>query len=63
MTHPPRPHQTRPSTKVHPVLGGFSKDDYQSERLWAVAPDSTKVPISIVYRKVRGQGESGVGAQ
>jgi oligopeptidase B len=36
--------------KVKPVLGGFSKDDYTTERLWATAADGTKVPISLVYR-------------
>jgi hypothetical protein len=33
------------------VLGGFSKEDYASERLWAAAPDGTRVPVSVVYRK------------
>jgi oligopeptidase B len=33
------------------VLGGFAPADYVSERLWAPAPDGTKVPISLVYRK------------
>ncbi len=33
------------------VLGGFNKDDYASERLWATARDGVKVPISLVYKK------------
>ena len=33
------------------VLGDFSKDNYESQRLWATAEDGTKVPISLVYRK------------
>jgi oligopeptidase B len=33
------------------VLGGFVKQDYQSERLWATARDGVKVPISMVYKK------------
>ena len=33
------------------VPGGFSKTNYQSERVFATASDGTKVPISIVYRK------------
>ncbi|MGM0667833.1 MAG: S9 family peptidase, partial [Bacteroidota bacterium] len=33
------------------VLGDFSKDNYESERLWATADDGTEVPISLVYRK------------
>jgi oligopeptidase B len=32
------------------VLGGFDAKNYKSERLWAVARDGTKVPLSIVYR-------------
>ncbi|GBF90424.1 prolyl endopeptidase-like [Raphidocelis subcapitata] len=37
--------------KTISVLGGFSKDDYASERVWATSPDGTRVPISLVYRK------------
>jgi oligopeptidase B len=33
------------------VLGDFSKDNYESQRLWATADDGTEVPISLVYRK------------
>ena len=33
------------------MLGGFSRDDYESERLWASAPDGARVPVSLVYRK------------
>ena len=34
------------------VLGGkFSKDNYESKRVWATAEDGTKIPISMVYRK------------
>jgi len=33
------------------VLGDFSKDNYESKRLWATADDGTKVPISLVYHK------------
>ena len=36
--------------KVAPVLGGFDAANYRTERLWATAEDSTKVPISLVYR-------------
>jgi len=41
------------------VLGGFSREDYVTERLWAPARDGARVPISIVYRRDRprdGQG-------
>lgn len=37
--------------KQQEVLGGFSADQYQAERIWATAPDGVKVPISLVYRK------------
>jgi oligopeptidase B len=29
----------------------YDPADYESERLWATAPDGTKVPISVVHRK------------
>jgi oligopeptidase B len=38
--------------KQEEVLGGFDSANYQTERLWATASDGTKVPISLVYRKV-----------
>jgi len=41
----------RVTKKVEPVRGGFDRDDYVTERLWATAEDGTKVPISLVYRK------------
>ncbi|MCP4420810.1 MAG: S9 family peptidase [Chloroflexi bacterium] len=37
--------------KQEPVLGGYSADNYQAERTFATAPDGTKVPISLVYKK------------
>ena len=38
--------------KEQEVLGGkFDKNNYTEERVWAIAQDGTKVPISIVYRK------------
>ena len=37
--------------KQDEVLGGFSPDDYVTERLWAPARDGVEVPISIVYRE------------
>ena len=33
------------------VLGDFSSDNYESERLWAAADDGALIPISLVYRK------------
>jgi len=37
--------------KQQPVLGDFSSKNYESKRVWAVARDGTKVPISLVYKK------------
>ena len=48
----------RTIVKEQPVRGGYSRDDYVTERLWATAPDGARVPISIVYRKGREEGRS-----
>jgi oligopeptidase B len=32
------------------VLGGYDKSRYQSERIFATAPDGERVPVSLVYR-------------
>ncbi len=37
--------------KEQPVLGGFDKNNYVTERLWATAHDGTKIPVTVVYRK------------
>ncbi|MEZ4960095.1 MAG: S9 family peptidase [Saprospiraceae bacterium] len=37
--------------KQQEVLGGFDKNNYVSERIYATARDGVKVPISIVYKK------------
>ncbi|HLA54806.1 MAG TPA: S9 family peptidase [Flavobacterium sp.] len=38
--------------KEQQVLGGkFDKNNYTEERVWAVAKDGTKIPISVVYKK------------
>jgi len=37
--------------KQQEVLDGFSPENYHAERLFAIAPDGVKVPISLVYRK------------
>ena len=39
------------------VPGGFDRSFYRSERLFATAPDGTKIPVSLVYRKdKKGEG-------
>ena len=37
--------------KRDPVLGGFDSANYAAERVWAVAHDGTKIPVSLAYRK------------
>ncbi len=37
--------------KESPVLGGFDKRNYVTERQWAIARDGVRIPVSIVYRK------------
>jgi len=37
--------------KEQPVLGGFDRTQYRSERLFATAKDGVRVPISLVYKK------------
>ncbi len=37
--------------KEQEVLGGFDKNDYVTERLFAPARDGEKIPVSLVYRK------------
>src|SRR5207342_1795484 len=33
------------------VLGGYDPANYVTERVWAIARDGTKIPVSVVYRK------------
>ena len=35
----------------HPVLGAYRPSDYVQRREWATAPDGTRVPISLVFRR------------
>lgn len=44
--------RTRQSVAVRetPILGNFDHRNYASERIFATAPDGTRVPISLVYR-------------
>jgi oligopeptidase B len=43
--------QERELKKETPVLGGYDRTQYASDRLMALAPDGTPVPISIVYKQ------------
>jgi oligopeptidase B len=52
---------TRTTTLVkrQPVRGGYDPDAYETERLWATAPDGTRVPISLVHpRGVARDGQA-----
>lgn len=45
--------------KEQEVVGGYKKDDYQTERLWAMARDGVSVPISLVYKEgIRKDGSN-----
>lgn len=37
--------------KQQEVVGGYTPENYQTERLWATADDGTRIPLSIVYKK------------
>jgi len=37
--------------KQQDVPGGFDRNNYQAERVFATASDGTKIPMSVVYRK------------
>ncbi len=37
--------------KRTPVLGGYDPADYESAREWAPAPDGSRVPIDVVWRR------------
>lgn len=43
--------RTRELKKQYEVLGGYDPSMYQSERIFAMAPDNAKIPISLVYKK------------
>jgi oligopeptidase B len=45
--------------KEQPVLGGYDRTQYTSERTYATASDGTRIPVSLVYRKnVRRDGRA-----
>ena len=41
----------RTIVKEQPVRGGYKREDYVSERLWATAPDGVDIPISLVFKR------------
>ncbi|MEM9727882.1 MAG: S9 family peptidase [Myxococcota bacterium] len=43
--------EERKRIKQLEVIGDYDPDDYQAERIWAVAKDGTRIPISLVYKK------------
>ena len=43
--------QEKKLMKQQEVVGGYNKEEYKTERLYATAKDGTKVPISVVYKK------------
>ncbi len=45
------PSKSLKTMKQMEILGGFDKNNYVSERIYATARDGKKVPVSIVYRK------------
>ncbi|MBD2022545.1 S9 family peptidase [Leptolyngbya sp. FACHB-36] len=49
--------QERELKKETPVLGGYDRTQYVTERLHATASDGTQIPLSLVYKK--GVGTTG----
>jgi oligopeptidase B len=43
--------QTKTVRKQMPVLGGFNRDHYAEEQIYAKADDGVEIPISLFYRK------------
>ncbi|WP_337842808.1 S9 family peptidase [Rheinheimera sp.] len=37
--------------KQQEVLGGFDKSHYKTDRVWALAKDGSKIPVSLLYKK------------
>jgi len=42
--------KTRTLMKQQEIVGGYNREDYTTERLYARAADGTNVPVSIVYK-------------
>ncbi len=43
--------RTQRLLKMQPVLGGFDRDHYATERVMVTARDGQRIPLSLVYRK------------
>jgi oligopeptidase B len=43
--------KTKTTRKQMPVLGGFDRDQYAEEQIYARADDGVEIPISLFYRK------------
>lgn len=43
--------RTRKLLKSQEVLGGYNRDEYASERVYARSADGTEVPVSMVYKR------------
>jgi oligopeptidase B len=43
--------RTRHLVKQDAVLGGYAAEDYACERVFAPAPDGTRIPVTLVYRR------------
>ncbi|WP_405372536.1 MULTISPECIES: S9 family peptidase [unclassified Microbacterium] len=41
--------------KRQPVLGGYDAMEYGQERVWAVADDGTRIPVSVVWKRSFGE--------
>lgn len=50
--------QEKTLLKQSEIVGGYNKDEYTSERIYATAKDGTKIPISLVYKKTTKLGEN-----
>ncbi len=37
--------------KQDKILGGYKPSDYLTERIWAIADDGTRIPISLIYHR------------
>ncbi|MGQ0804596.1 MAG: S9 family peptidase [Actinomycetota bacterium] len=43
--------RTTTLVKRQPVRGGYEPEAYETHRVWATAPDGTRVPVSLVHRR------------